>query len=286
MATMSSLKNDMQQVKPQTPSQLMNKAISSASMQNLLEQTLHEKKGPFIASIIDLYSNDKTLAECDPGDVIKEALKAVSLDLTINKQMGFVWIIPFKNRKLGKTVPTFQLGYKGYIQLCMRSGIYRTINAGAVYEGEEVTRDRLSGDVKISGDKKSDEAIGYFAYFQTLNGFEKCLYWTRDEVIKHAEKYSKAYQRGSEIWRDNFDEMATKTVLRNLLSHYGLMSVNLVNQLKEDGDYQDSDVGESKTKDTVPIEVKAESAEDTFKLDPDTGEVSDIYAGTTFEDKK
>ena len=84
MATMSSLKNDMQQVKPQTPSQLMNKAISSASMQNLLEQTLHEKKGPFIASIIDLYSNDKTLAECDPGDVIKEALKAVSLDLTIN----------------------------------------------------------------------------------------------------------------------------------------------------------------------------------------------------------
>ena len=266
MATTSSMKKEIakrSESNLQTPSQLMNKTLNSNKMQELLDTTLKEKKGAFMASIIDLYGNNKTLSKCDAGDVVKEALKAVSLDLTINRQMGFVWIIPYKDNKTGKYVPTFQLGYKGYIQLCMRSGVYRTINAGIVYEGETVDCDKLSGLATITGVPTGDTPVGYFAYFQTLNGFEKCMYWTREDVIKHAEKYSKAYQQNSDIWHKNFDEMATKTVLRNLLSHYGLMSVALVNQLsvEEVQEYDDAE------------EAQTVQDPNTIEIDADTGEI-------------
>lgn len=246
-----------------SPAQMMNRALGTSKMQELLESSLRENKGAFIASMIDLYSADTTLAKCDPGAVVKEALKAVSLDLTVNKQMGFVWIIPYYSSKLKRYVPTFQLGYKGYIQLCMRSGVYRTINAGAVCEGEKVQSDRMSGLVSITGTATSETAIGYFAYFKTLNGFEKCLYWTRDQVIKHANRYSQSYKSGSEIWTNNFDEMAIKTVLRNLLSHYGLMSVSLVNQLTESGEFEDE----------LRPAAKPEKPDDMIEIDPNTGEV-------------
>ena len=304
MGTMKSMKEQLQtreeRSQAMSPSRVMNSALNTKSMQKLLEDTLHENKGAFVASLIDLYGSDSTLQQCDAGAVVKEALKAVSLDLTINKQMGFVWIIPYFNNKERRYVPTFQLGYKGYIQLCMRSGVYRTINAGIVYEGEEVETDRLSGMVKISGERTGDDAIGYFAYFQTLNGFEKCEYWTRDQIIKHAERYSKSYQKGSNIWKDNFDEMARKTALRNLLSHYGLMSVKLVNQLETEDDYysyENSDGGDDRggeiesenniyaTAETVESEENDPSDGDygeQMRIDTETGELSN-YDGLPFD---
>lgn len=289
MGTMKAMKEQLQtrneKTQAATPSRVMSAALNTQSMQRLLEDTLHENKGAFVASLIELYGSDTTLQKCNAGDVVKEALKAVSLDLTVNKQMGFVWIIPYRS-KGGKYVPTFQLGYKGYIQLCMRSGVYRTINAGIVYEGEEVKTDKLSGIVKISGEKTGENAIGYFAYFQTLNGFEKCEYWTRDQVIKHAERYSKSYINGADIWKGNFDEMARKTVLRNLLSHYGLMSVKLVNQLDaENSDYYGySDSNATTETGEKNIDVTAETVENEpletednsqTLIDPDTGEAID-----------
>lgn len=214
--------------KRKTPSQMMQAIVSAEGAKNLLENSLKENAGAFVSSIIDLYGTDTYLQQCDPAKVFQEALKAVSLKLPINKQLGFAYIIP---RRLkgngGNWTPVFQLGYKGYIQLCMRTGVYKHINAGPVYQGELKGVDKLTGEVDLSGEPESEEVIGYFAYLETLNGFRKCLYWSKEKLIAHAKRYSDSYKSGSAIWKEHFEEMAQKTVLRYLLSHWGIMSVEL-----------------------------------------------------------
>ena len=213
--------------KAKTPAQLMQGVVNVEASQALLKNSLKENAGAFTASIIDLYASDTYLQNCAPQAVFAEALKAVSLKLPINKQLGFAYIIPRRDHGVWK--PTFQLGYKGYIQLCMRTGAYRYINAGPVYEGELQKVDKLSGEVDLSGEPVSENApvIGYFAYMETLNGFRKCLYWSNDRLIRHVKRYSDSYKSGSKIWKDNFEEMAIKTVLRYLLSHWGVMSTEM-----------------------------------------------------------
>lgn len=208
-----------------TPAQMMNGILNSEATKKLLQNSLKENAGAFAAAVLDLYNTDTTLQNCSPQQVFGECLKAVSLKLPINKQLGFAYIIPRRNQ--GVWQPVFQLGYKGYIQLCMRTGAYKYINAGAVYEGELQSVNKLTGEVDISGEPVSDEVVGYFAYMETINGFRKCLYWSKDKVNTHAERYSDSYKRNSGAWKNNYDEMATKTVLRYLLSHYGVMSIEM-----------------------------------------------------------
>ena len=230
-----------------TPASVMNSIVNAESTKKLLQNTLKENAGSFSASIIDLYNSDKTLQECDPRQVMGEALKAASLKLPINKQLGFAYVIPYRDYKSGMQIPQFQLGYKGMIQLCMRTGSYKYINAGEVYEGELVKIDKLTGEVDLSGEAVSDKIVGYFAYMETVNGFKKAFYWTKEKTIAHANKYSKSYKNGNAIWKDNFDEMAIKTVLRNLLSHYGIMSVELI-QAFTDESAEYSSTADSKMK--------------------------------------
>lgn len=219
------------QAKPQaapaksTPAQVLNSLLNNGAIQQTLKSTLDKNAGAFAASVMNLFNNDTLLQQCEPRAVLAEALKAAALKLPVEKQLGFAYIIPYKDHGVPK--PQFQLGYKGYIQLAMRTGEYRYINAGKVYEGELKSTNKLTGAVDLSGEKTSDNVVGYFAYIETLNGFSKTYCWSKDQVEAHAKKYSKAFQRGSAIWRDNFDEMAIKTVLRNLLSHYGIMSVEM-----------------------------------------------------------
>ena len=202
--------------------------LAAQSVQEQFQSVLKENAGAFVASIIDLYNTDKTLQMCDPKNVVMEALKAASLKLPINKQLGFAWIVPYKDGKTGQYIPTFQLGYKGYIQLCMRTGAYRYINADVVYEGELVKHDKLTGEIEIDPEqRKSDKKIGYFAFIETLNGFRKTLYMTVEEVTKHAQQYSKSYGSKNSVWATDFDAMALKTCLRLLLSKYGIMSVEM-----------------------------------------------------------
>ena len=158
----------------------MNSIVNAESTKKLLQNTLKENAGSFSASIIDLYNSDKTLQECDPRQVMGEALKAASLKLPINKQLGFAYVIPYRDYKSGMQIPQFQLGYKGMIQLCMRTGSYKYINAGEVYEGELVKIDKLTGEVDLSGEAVSDKIVGYFAYMETVNGFKKAFYWTKE----------------------------------------------------------------------------------------------------------
>jgi recombination protein RecT len=209
--------------------------LAAQSVQEQFQSVLKENAGAFVASIIDLYNTDRTLQMCDPKNVVMEALKAASLKLPINKQLGFAWIVPYRDGKTGQYIPTFQLGYKGYIQLCMRTGAYRYINADVVYEGELVKHDKLTGEIEIDPTKRtSDKKIGYFAFIETLNGFRKTLYMTVDEVTKHAQQYSKSYSSKNSVWATDFDAMALKTCLRLLLSKYGVMSVEMQRAYIED----------------------------------------------------
>lgn len=215
-----------------TPAQVLNGLLNNGAIQQTLKSTLSNNSGAFAASVMNLFNNDKLLQQCEPKLVLAEALKAAALKLPIEKQLGFAYIIQFKDHGVPK--PQFQLGYKGYIQLAMRTGQYRYINAGKVYEGELKSVDKLTGAVDLSGERVSDNVIGYFAYIETLNGFNKTYYWDKKQVQDHAKRYSKSYQKGSAIWRDNFDEMAIKTVLRNLLSHYGIMSIEMSQALTDE----------------------------------------------------
>lgn len=207
--------------KPHSPANIMRGILDSSATKKLLQDSLKENAGAFAASVLDLYNSDKCLQRCEPKQVFAECLKAVSLKLPINKQLGFAYVIPYKD------TAQFQLGYKGMIQLCMRTGAYKYINSGAVYEGEFKGEDKLTGEIDISGEKTSDTIIGYFAYIETLNGYRKAIYWSKDKVLSHARKYSKSFNSTNSVWKSDFDAMAIKTVLRNLLSHYGYMSVEM-----------------------------------------------------------
>ena len=209
--------------KPKTPASIMGSILNADSTKKLLQNTLKENAGAFSASILVLYSTDTTLQKCNPEAVFRECLKAASLKLPINKQLGFAYVVPFKGN------PQFQIGYKGLVQLALRTGAYKYINAGAVLEGEYKGKTKLTGEIDISGEAISDKVVGYFAYIETINGFKKAMYWSKEEVAAHAERYSQSYKSSYSPWKTNFDEMATKTVLRNLINRYGIMSIEIVN---------------------------------------------------------
>lgn len=251
------LKNKLQQ-RAAAPAQASAKPIdrlksilSAESVQEQFKNVLAENAGAFVASIIDLYNNDKYLQLCDPKAVVMEALKAASLKLPINKQLGFAWIVAYRDGKTGQYVPTFQVGYKGYIQLCMRTGAYRYINADVLYEGELVGFDKLTGLITIDQNKRvSDKKTGYFAFIETLNGFQKCLHMTTEQVTKHAQRYSKSYGNDKSTWTTDPDSMALKTCLRLLLSKYGVMSIEMQKAyIADSGDsvLADTPAGDDKT---------------------------------------
>jgi len=265
-----------------TPGAFMQKTITGA-MRDQFVSVLKDKADGFIASVIDLYASDKTLQECAPGQVCLEALKAATLDLPINKQLGFAYIVPYRNKQ-GVQIPQFQIGYKGLIQLAQRTGSYRYINMGVVYEGMDIKTDTLTGEVKISGEAESETPIGYFAYIETLNGFSKALYWSVEKVSNHAKKRSKSYGIKSSPWTTDFDAMACKTVLRNLISRWGVMSVEMLNALEADDVKPDEEAAIEKQ---YVIQAEYTMSNDDLaddeqtKVDSETGEIMESEADIT-----
>lgn len=210
---------------PTKPIDKLKIALNAQSVREQFQNALRDHADAFIASIIDLVGTDSNLAQCDANRVILECLKAATLKLPINRALGFAWIVPYKHRDV--LVPQFQIGYKGYIQLAIRSAQYRHINTGVVYEGETVRHDRISGEMAIEGHATGPRAIGYFGYLELKNGFSKSLYMTLDEVTTHAKHYSRAYAKAGSPWQTEFDAMAMKTTLRLLLSKFGLLSTEM-----------------------------------------------------------
>jgi recombination protein RecT len=204
-------------------------AINEEYVQNQLKAAMAENSTAFAASLIDLFTSDTYLQECNPKQVIMQAMKAAMLKLPINKSLGFAYIIAYAGKA------EFQLGYKGLIQLAIRSNQYRHINADVVYEGQYKTKNVMTGEFDLTGTPTSDKIIGYFAYFELNNGFSKTLYMPLEKVIAHAKKYSKSYNNPKTPWTTEFDAMALKTVLKSLITHWGVLSVEMANAIdKED----------------------------------------------------
>lgn len=203
--------------------------LNDSAIRAQVKNSLKESSGAFLSSMLELYSSDKYLQDCDPNAVANECLKAAFLGLPIVKSLGFAYIVGYKQ------VPTFIIGYKGLIQLAQRSGFYRFINADEVYEGELLSKEKLTGWIDISGERTSDKIVGYFAYFRLLNGFEKTFFMTTEEVHAHAKRYSPSYSsQKAGAWQTDFNAMAKKTVLRQLLKTYGPMSVELAQAMDQD----------------------------------------------------
>ena len=248
--------------------QKLNEMLQAPSVQSQFDQALGESKGTFISSLLSLYTSDTKLSECNPNEVIVEALKAASLKLPLDKNLGLAYVIPY-NKKVGdewKPKPEFQIGYKGLIQLAMRSGVYKTFNADVVYEGELQSHNKLTGEIDLSGERKSDKVIGFFAYLATLNGFEKTVYMSVEDATNHGKTYSKTFNFKSSTWQVEFDKMALKTVIIKLLKMYGQLSIEEQMILGSEDDPIKKDI-EGRTE--APITLDLEDAE----VDTETGEI-------------
>lgn len=262
----------------QTPTQQLSAMIAGKAMQEQFKNALGDNAGTFTASLIEMVASDQNLQKCPPAQIVAEALKAASMKLPVNKSLGFAYIIPYNNKGQGMT-PTFQIGYKGLIQLALRTGQYRGINADVVYEGELIRADKLRGTINLDGERKSDKVVGYFAYIELVNGFSKTLYMSVEQVAHHAIQYSRSVPRGvteeklreraGQVptglgWWGNFDSMALKTVLRQLISKYGFMSIEM-----QDGVIADQDGDEATANATAARDaMTAVSAEYTEVVDP------------------
>lgn len=213
--------NELTSQKPQTGVARVHTLLNSPAIKKRFDEVLGQKSAGFMSSIISAVSSNKYLLECDPMSVISSAAVAASMDLPINQNLGFAHIVPYKG------VAQFQIGWKGLVQLAMRTGQYKTINAVKIMEGQIKKHDIFTGEMEFQEQATSDKVIGYLLYFKLLNGFEKYHYMTADECKKHANRYSAAFKSGYGPWKDDFDAMALKTVVKMGLSKYGILSIQM-----------------------------------------------------------
>lgn len=199
----------------------------STNVKERFEQVLGTKANSFISNVLTTVSNNESLKNCEANSIMTSAMIAATLDLSINPNLGQAAIVPYKDRDRGD-VATFQIMTNGFKQLAIRSGQYAKINNAIVYEGQLIKEDPFTDDYVFDHSaKKSDKVIGYMAYFRLNTGFEKYYYMSVSDVDKHAKKFSKTYQKGFGVWKDNFDAMGLKTVLKMLLNKYGILSIDM-----------------------------------------------------------
>lgn len=236
--------------------------LQNDAVKKQINQVVGEKNGTrFISSIVSAAQSTPALQECTSPSIVNAALLGEALNLSPSPQLGQFYMVPFDNKKKGCKEAQFQLGYKGYIQLAIRSGYYKKLNVLAIKEGELVRYDPLDEEVEVNlieDDMLREETptMGYFAMFEYENGFRKTLYWSKKKMLAHAEKYSFAFYKNggakslelleqgkipeddmwkySSFWFKDFDGMALKTMLRQLISKWGIMSIDLQNAIAKD----------------------------------------------------
>lgn len=294
--------------KPNKP-QTFSAFLTSDAIKNRVNSMIGGKDGQrFITSIISAVSTNPTLATCEHASILSAAMLGESLKLSPSPQLGQYYMVPFKQKakyKDGvmvspeKTVAQFQLGYKGYIQLAIRSGYYKKLNVLSIKEGELVAFDPLEEEIKVNlvqddTERESLPTIGYYAMFEYQNGFKKAMYWSREKMMAHADKYSMAFSaekyrdildgkipekdmwKYSSFWYKDFDGMAYKTMLRQLISKWGIMSIEM--QKAMDGDM--AAINEDGTVDYVDNSEEFISAETTSPAPASTAEVIDVNPAT------
>jgi recombination protein RecT len=218
-------------------------AIQTDTYKKLINNTLQDPKKAqrFVASVSAAVAVNPALRECDAGTILTCALLGECLDLSPSPQLGQYYLVPFEDRKNNRKVATFILGYKGYIQLAIRSGQYKNINVLAIKKGELKSYNPLTEELEVEFmqdelERETAETTGYYAMFEYINGFRKAMYWSKDKMERHALRYSKGYsaKKGYTFWEREFDGMAFKTMLRQLISKWGVMSIEMRQALESD----------------------------------------------------
>ena len=258
-------------------------AIKTDAYKQMINGTLTDKKvaEKFVADITSVVANNYALKSCDAGSIIAGGLMANSLKLSLSSSLGYCALVPYKTKTGDKA--QFQLMYKGLIQLAERTGQYKRLGVRPVHEGEYKGQDEFGDDeFKFSHEFDDKPIVGYFAYFELLNGFKKTLYWTSKQCVEHAKRYSKAFTNSTttSLWETDFDTMAQKTVLKQLLSKYGVMSIELqtavqadqaVIKSKDEFEYVDNETEEevsSTVKDNLPpVDEEGELSEEEKALE-------------------
>lgn len=252
--------------------------LTQEAVKDQINKVVGGKNGEkFVTAIVSAVNTNPALAECTNTSILSGALLGHSLNLSPSPQLGQYYLVPFKNNKAGVTEAQFQLGYKGYIQLAIRSGQYKKLNVLAIKEGELRSFDPLNEeiDVKLIEDEEEREqakTIGYYAMFEYVNGFRKAIYWSKTKMEAHALKYSKGYQakKGYTFWEKDFDGMAYKTMLRQLISKWGIMSIDMMSAIDADM----AVIHEDGTKDYVDTEdiVDVPQPQEEPKADTDNSQ--------------
>lgn len=232
-----------------------NKSIkdyfSNDQVRSKFAEVLGTKTASFCTTVVQIASQSEMLQKCDPSSIMQSAMVAATLDLPVNPNLGFAYILPYGSKA------QFQLGYKGLIQLAQRSGQFINIAATPIYDGQIVAENPLTGYV-FDFTKKSNKVVGYAAYFKLLNGFEKTLYMSTEQLQAHGKKYSQTYKKGFGLWADDFDSMAQKTVIKLLLSKYAPLSVEMSKALVADqAVIEDADTMDVTYVDNQPVTHKA-----------------------------
>lgn len=215
--------------------------LTNDAVKNQINSVIGGKDGTkFISAVVSAVNNNPALQECTNQSILSAALLGESLKLSPSPQLGQYYMVPFSDRERGK-VAQFQLGYKGYIQLAIRSGQYKKLNVLAIKEGELIRFDPLNEEIEVKliadeEEREQAETIGYYAMFEYTNGFRKAIYWSKKKMEAHALKYSKGYQakKGYTFWEKDFDGMAYKTMLRQLISKWGIMSIEMQTAIDSD----------------------------------------------------
>lgn len=215
--------------------------LTQDAVKNQINSVIGGKDGQrFITAVVSAVNTNPMLQECSNQSILSAALLGESLKLSPSPQLGHYYIVPYKDKNRGM-VGQFQMGYKGLIQLAIRSGQYKKLNVLAIKEGELVKFDALNEDIEVNliedeEKRENTPTVGYYAMFEYVNGFRKAIYWSRAKMERHALRYSKGYQakKGYTFWEKDFDAMAYKTMLRQLISKWGIMSIDMISAVEKD----------------------------------------------------
>jgi recombination protein RecT len=269
--------------------QLTTKSLfEREDVKSKFKEMLGKRATSFITSVLQITTQSKLLAKADPVSIYQAAAVAATLDLPLNQNLGFAYIVPYNDKEKGQ-VAQFQLGYKGFIQLAQRSGQFKSIYAAPIYDGQIASENPLDG-YEFDFTKKSDKLMGYAARFKLINGYEATLYMTVEQLKKHGNQYSQSFKKGFGLWKDNFDAMASKTVLKLLLSKYAPLSVDMQKAIVADQSvindadtvdvtYIDNDEQVNKETERVQLMISdALTVADLVKVQPHvTAELTEVY---------
>ncbi|RUP39143.1 MAG: recombinase [Acinetobacter sp.] len=270
----------MTQIEPTKPPTIQQ-FVSSEKIIASAEKMLGSRGQQFLTTILTMANSTPTIAECEPRSLYNACLTAAVLNLPINQNLGFAYIIPYKNNKTGMTEAQFQMGYKGFIQLAINSGQFTRIGVKEVKDGQLDSYDEFGEPVfnfNIENDKKT---IGYMAYFKLTNGFVKMAYMSNEQIEKHAKKYSQTYKGGFGVWKDEFEGMAKKTVIKLLLSKFAPLSTEM-----QDAIIKDQQVADEYLDNKITFEVEHAAIEgEPIGVEPGKDGESTVINGVAIDDE-